>query len=75
MARTPTRRKKRSMRAAVGRSRPRRVKQTAEDRFVDDLMRATSRVLSKMTRTEREERLRKLNAYLDSLGESVAKRA
>jgi hypothetical protein len=62
--------------ATVG--RPRRVNKAAidaEEKFVDELMKITKPVFSKMSRSQREHNLRKLKEYLASLDESVAKRA
>jgi hypothetical protein len=73
MARNLSRRKKPSMSSTVS-ARP-GVSTVAEDLFVDDLMKLSKRVLAKMSSSEREERLRKFNEYLASLGGSAAKRA
>lgn len=62
--------------ATVG--RPRRVNKAAvaaEEKFVNDLMKITKPVFSKMSPAERENGLRKLKEYLASLDESVAKHA
>jgi len=59
----------------VGRSRRVNKAAAAEEKFVNDLMKITKPVFSKMSAAEREDGLRKLKEYLASLDESVAKRA
>jgi len=47
----------------------------AEKKFANTIERISRRVLTKLPPSEREERLRKLSVYLDSLERNVAKRA
>jgi hypothetical protein len=73
MRRTLVGRKKPAMSTTAVR-RPARIDK-AEKAFVKDLTKILGPVLAKMTPAERQERLKKLKAYLSSLDESVAKRA
>ena len=74
MARNSATKGKKTMATAVDRP-GRRINKVAEDKLVNDLIKISRRVLAGVPAKERENRLAKLNAYLASLGETVAKQA
>lgn len=56
--------------AAPAQAVPRKKKCTPEEQLVDDLMKISERVLRGVSPSEREARLKKLNAYIASLSET-----
>lgn len=77
MARNSVPKRKKPMGTAVASNREKKLaaSSAAEEALVNDLMRMSRKFLAKVPASEREARLRKLNAYLSSLEGSVAKRA
>jgi hypothetical protein len=73
MARNSVTKRKKPMATAA--ARPSRARKAAEDKLVDDMMKISRRVLANVPAKEREQRLAKLNDFLTSLDETVAKQA